>query len=109
MYRGDDVTFTVTPSATLTSDDHVAWTAKSSLTDLDAEAILSGSTFDDVVSIAQDGKVSVSIASADTEDLTMQTRLYWDLQANIEGKVSTVAAGSLDILLDVTQTNLIAS
>lgn len=108
MVRGDDVVFSITPAVAVTDDDAIVWTAKASLADDDEDAVLSMATYDDVVAVA-DGKVEVTISAADTEDMTGPMRLQWDLQANIEGKVATLASGTLDILMDVTQTGTIES
>lgn len=109
MYRGDDVTFTITPSIALGEGDEAVWTAKANLADLDEDAVLTASTFDDTITATEDGKLEIEVASADTEDIVVPTRLYWDVAGTIDGKNVTLAVGSLDILLDVTTMNPLAS
>lgn len=105
MFRGDDATFTITPSVALGETDDAVWTAKASLADPDEDAVLTASTFDGNLTTTEADLIQIDVAAADTEALTGPTRLYWDVQGNIDGKNLTLATGSLDILLDVTQTN----
>jgi hypothetical protein len=105
MYRGDDATFTITPSVALGEKDVAVWTAKASLADLDDDAVLTAATWDDTLTATEDDKIEVTVAAEDTEDIEVPTRLYWDVQGNIDGKNLTLATGSLDIMLDVTRSN----
>lgn len=105
MFRGDDATFTITPSVALGETDDAVFTAKASLADLDEDAVLTASTFEDTITATEAGLLQVDIAATDTEDIVVPTRLYWDIQGNVDGKNLTLATGSLDILLDVTIAN----
>jgi hypothetical protein len=104
IYRGDDAQLTI-PASSVTDQDSVMWTAKASLGDADDDAVLFASDYAGTATINEGTSVVVEIAGADTEGFTQRTRLNWDLQVfTSAGKVSTIATGTLDVLMDVTQT-----
>jgi hypothetical protein len=112
MTRGDTQAFALT----LTDGDGLAldltdlsltFTAKLRIHDTDAEALIvksdgAGITLGDDPT---DGTATLTILPADTESLTSQRTLYWDLQVEDSlGAVSTPLSGHLVIGLDVTRT-----
>lgn len=82
------------------------FTAKRRLSDADADALIqktlgSGIT---VIGNAADGNLLVTIDPEDTDSLTRQTVLYCDVQLlEADGRVTTVASGTLTVELDVTR------
>lgn len=83
------------------------FTAKDRLADLDAAAILSGSTIDAriVITNGAAGLAEVSIPAALTAGFTSDRVLHWDLQiADPGGVTKTLDSGKLIVERDVTRT-----
>lgn len=110
MIRGDDVTFDVevtddgdpVPLDTATS---IRFTAKRSLEDADADAVLALSLGDGItVDVAETHIAHLVIPAASTDQLQAPTYLVWDIEVTDEdGLIHTVAEGLLHITADVTR------
>lgn len=112
MWRGDtevfDAAITVSGVAVNITGCSLTFTAKRSLTDADADAVLQLTTTGGAIVITNGpgGLCTISVASADTSALTVPTLCYCDLQlVDTLGNVSTTATGTLMIKVDVTETN----
>lgn len=112
MYRGDDRSFTITTSGLpdLTGAD-IVFTAKRRVSDSDDDAVLRFVTPTEVEITGVD-TFKVNIPGASTNDLTKETKLYWDTQITIAGETRTLpdatlrdqTLGTLLIRPDVTRT-----
>lgn len=106
IIRGDDVSITIK----FTDSDGnpidltgatVYFTAKNNLSDADNDAVLSA----DITSHSNptNGETVLTFADTDTDGLTVKS-YYYDLQLKTAaGKISSVKAGKLNILEDVTR------
>ena len=110
MYRGDDRTFTATLEDALEGESGepiLTFMAKASFADDDEDAVIELTSAAGDLALAEDGlSIAVAIPADATDALTRQTRLYWDIQAELDDAVQTVAVGSLDILLDITRAGI---
>lgn len=114
--RGETIELTVGP--VLDENDVVQdltgstirFTAKERLSDLDAAAIITGSTADGRIVIPSQagplrGYAYVAIPASATSGFTAKRVLHWDVQISQPGgRVKTLAKGLLYVELDVTQT-----
>jgi hypothetical protein len=55
------------------------------------------------VSDAAAGDVSVTVAAIETAKLAIRSGMYYDLQVKVGGVVSTIAAGRVNVIYDVTK------
>jgi hypothetical protein len=115
IVRGDRRTINVTnlvdengAAASFTGSDIIRWTAKHSVTDDDADAIIAKSSSTGGISFTP-GQDNASITILPTDfstTVTGITRYFWDLQVAIGGSalnVRTLASGTGKILGDITQ------
>lgn len=111
MHRGDsaafDLTITKNAVAVNLTGSTLRFTAKRDKADPDADAIISKVSSDASqieITNAAGGLATVHLVPADTEDLTEQTTLLYDVQVkDATNKVFTLVEGKLKIKLDVTQ------
>lgn len=109
--RGDDVVRDVTVTSggeavALTGALAITFTAKSRVSDPDADAILRKTLEDGIEVDAEATNVAhITFAAADTDDLEVVPRiLVWDVEIiDAEGLTKTVAVGYLRINPDVTR------
>lgn len=113
MKRGDDRVLDVTcvdrDGEPVDITDVFLWfTAKRSKADADTAAVLRKDSIDGIaIVVAAEGTATVTLDSADTEDLLVATVLYWDVQGKDgDGKIITLAEGILVIEADVTRTTV---
>ena len=115
MTRGDDRTLQITAYdkngdlADLTDVD-LRFTAKISLADPDARAVLYKTRAGGGISVVgdpTDGVAEVALDAADTASLLNGQALFWDLQSKLPpgggSKVTTLASGVLIVKADVTR------
>lgn len=111
--RGDSIVLAVGP--VLKADGTVQditghtlrFTAKDRLDDLDAAAIITGSTADGRITITDGpgGLARVAIPAAVTSGFTTDRALHWDIQiSDPGGVVKTLDFGKLLVTRDVTRT-----
>lgn len=112
MWRGDtqalDAAVTVGGVAANITGCSLRFTAKRSLSDSDADAVFQKTTAGGgiVITNGPGGLCTITVGSADTSTLTVPTLCYCDLQlVDTSNNVSTTAAGTLLIKVDVTETN----
>lgn len=108
--RGDDHTFAIVvtnPDGTPTNITGAAlrWTAKTNITDTDAQAVLvktvgSGVTIDTPLS----GLASLIFVPADTLGFISEQQLWYDLQLTLGGKTETIDKGWCIVTRDVSIT-----
>ena len=113
MFRGDDESFDVavveadgTTPVNL-SGATLRFTAKQKINDLDASAVIELSTDEGTITVtdATHGLARLDVPAAQTDLLTRDLRLVWDLQiTDIFSKVRTVATGHLIVRRDITRT-----
>jgi hypothetical protein len=115
LKRGDTLDLTVGPVLDETdvvqdlSGSTIRFTAKDRLDDLDADAVLSGSTGDGRVTIpSQAGNLKgfayVSIPASATAGFTTDRVLHWDVQVSQpSGRTKTLDEGLLFVRRDVTR------
>lgn len=112
MYRGDtqllDVVVVDEAGAAVDiSGSDIRFTAKRKPSDPDLDAIITktlGSGID-LVGGGLAGECQVTIDPVDTDSLTKQTTLTWDLQlVDGGGAVKTAAFGRLMVLVDISRT-----
>jgi len=119
MYRGDTRSFQLTMAEDGAPLDltgaTLRFTGKRKIGDDDADAVVSVATGSGiVVTDAVNGEIRVTIPSDQTEALTKETVLLWDVQiVFLDGSVRTIpepvvgdesTLGTLTIKLDVTRT-----
>ena len=78
------------------------------MTDTDAQAVFQVTTTGGgiVITNGVGGLAEITVASADTASVTQAIRCYCDLQlVDTSGNVSTTTTGTLQIKLDVTETD----
>lgn len=109
--RGDTIELSVTVTrsgaAVDLTDADLTFTAKRRYSDADADAVVQKTLGDGiaVVGDAEDGEILVTLDPEDTDSLTRQTVLLCDVQlVESDGRVTTVASGTLTITPDVTRT-----
>jgi hypothetical protein len=111
--RGDSIVLAVGP--VLKADGTVQditghtlrFTAKDRLDDLDAAAVISGSTIGGQITITDGpgGLARVTIPAAATAGFTADRALHWDVQiSDPGGVVKTLDSGKLLVVRDVTRT-----
>jgi len=100
MFRGDDRTLTITASESLTGSD-IRFTAKR--VPGDGTAVIEKSTDDGSITIGVDpDDTEAEVDAADTEGAGTGV-LRWDVEiTDAEGKVRTVAIGTLRLRADIT-------
>lgn len=111
MFRGDSAEFelTVTKDAAPVNltGGQLRFSAKRSKDDPDADAVVSKVSTDTAqieITNAAGGLATVKMVPADTEDLTEQTVLFYDVQfKDATNRIFTLATGKLKVRLDVTQ------
>ena len=84
----------------------IRFTAKAKLSDLDAAAVITGSTADGRVTIPSgaDGRAYVNIPGTATAGFTRDRVLHWDVQLFSGGDTVTIDEGVLYVKRDVTLT-----
>lgn len=110
MYRGDSQVFDVVvtdldevPQDITTSD--LRFTAKHRYQDEDVDAVISKVSGDGIELGVGTGEAVITLDPEDTEDLTKNTTLEWDLQVtDSTGSVRTAARGRLIISADISVT-----
>jgi len=113
MFRGDDESFDVrvyevdgvTP-VNLTGAD-LRFTAKRNVTDLDADAVVTLTTAAGTITITNAvlGQARLDVPAVQTNALTRDSILPWDLQVrDVSNKTRTLASGLLIIRRDVSRT-----
>lgn len=112
MKRGDsalwDFVATYPSGAPLVLTSATVWmTAKNQLSDADVAAVFQVSTTGGQITLtdAPNGKFRVQLTPSNTNTLTKDTNLFWDVQVkDASGKIYTVADGTLLVKLDATIT-----
>jgi len=113
MFRGDDESFNVAiteadgSTAVNLSGAALRFVAKRRITDLDADAVIDLSTGNSTITVTNEaaGLARLDVPAGQTNDLTKDAFLLWDLQiTDISDKVRTVASGDLIVKRDVTRT-----
>src|ERR1043166_5996896 len=104
MFRGDDESFDVVvyeangSTPVDLSGATIRFTAKKRINDEDTAAIIDLTTDDSTITItnASQGRARLDVPAAQTDSLTRDLLLVWDLQiTDIANKVRTVASGDL--------------
>jgi hypothetical protein len=113
MFRGDDESFdvVVTEADEVTRVDlsgaDLRFTAKRKITDEDDAAIIVLTTTDSTITLtdAAQGEARLDVPAVQTDSLTKDSLLFWDLQVfDIADKTRTVASGQLIVRRDVSRT-----
>lgn len=87
----------------IASDHHLTFTAKSSNSDTDAEALMQLESGNGIIYVS--GYAVVEITPEHTSMLVPQRNIQWDIQAEdtLSNSVRTVARGTLHLLRDITR------
>jgi hypothetical protein len=106
MFRGDSITFVIDsdPAFDVATATSILFTAKNTIHDLDGGAIIQ-KALGLGITVLGANRCTVALVPQDTLAIsTLYTALVWDLQIQLaSGAIRTVAAGILEIELDVTQ------
>ena len=112
LFRGDtiilDMAIAQAGEALNLTGYAITFTAKKDIKDSDGAVTTIQKTLGSgiVVTDAADGKIRITLASADTEDFPdVDTTYICDVQVKKDGIVSTVAKGTMTVTPDVTKTN----
>ena len=113
MFRGDDESFDVRVyevdgvTAVNLSGANLRFTAKQHVTDLDADAVVTLTTAAGTITItnAALGQARLDVPASQTNGLTRDSVLVWDLQVfDVSNKTRTIGSGLLVIRRDVSRT-----
>jgi phage tail sheath gpL-like len=102
MTRGDTESVVVTMTSDGTTPVDVTGRTYRAQIRITKDAALVAATFACAITNASGGEITCSMTAGDTAALTVGTH-YWDFEENDGGVVSTILAGTVNVLADVTR------